>query len=708
MRRIMILCAVLLGARLAAAQNPAQGELFTRVEGDLVRAAVVVTLDPGFHLYHSELGHPQAVGKPTKLTFEGSAIFGEVRFPEPHRFDQSEIGPGIFILGHEGSLTLYAAGRLAAGADGSDLVAKINGLVCDANGCVPYRQTLKPKGAGDDALFAAFPADLVAPAAGGAAPLDPAQNSAAAVPAPQSPAADVPTADKRTKGRADGELYTRVLGGEVQAALRIAIPPTWHLYHTADDLGQDPIGKPTKLALHGEGITWAKPVFPAPKKLDQSEFGGPGAFIHAHEGTITIYARGTLAAGASGAGRWAEIKGQNCDPSTCIDYEEVLFDRGAGADEVWSGWEQAMGGGAVAAAVEPAPAPAGPVAASEAGSGEQKSLWLFLLAAVGGGLFALVMPCTYPMIPITISFFTKQAEKRGGNALSLSLAYGAGIVLIFVVLGVVFGSLIIPFATHPVTNLVIGAAFIYFSLVLFGLVNLQPPAFLMNVAGSASSKGGYLGVFLMGATLVVTSFTCTAPFVGTLLAAGASDGDLVRVALGMAAFGLTMAVPFVILSLVPTRLKAMPRSGEWMNTLKVFMGFVELAAALKFLSNTDLVWGWELFSRELFLLLWGLIFVGAALFLFGVFARGAAISGKRRLGAAASLLFSVYCFWGMSGQKLDFVMTAIAPPYSGGRLGWKWYETGGEWAIVKDDYAAAVARATEEKKLLLVNFTGFT
>jgi thiol:disulfide interchange protein DsbD len=339
---------------------------------------------------------------------------------------------------------------------------------------------------------------------------------------------------------------------------------------------------------------------------------------------------------------------------------------------------------------------------------EDTGLLRFLLLAIAGGLFALVMPCTYPMIPITISFFTKQAEKRGGNALSLSLAYGAGIVLIFILIGVVFGSLIIPFASHPVTNLVIGLAFVYFSFVLFGLVDLQPPRALMNVAGSASTKGGYVGVFLMGATLVVTSFTCTAPFVGSLLSFGASEGDLVRVGLGMAAFGLTMAIPFVFLSLVPARIKAMPRSGEWMNTLKVFMGFVELAAALKFLSNVDLVWSWQLLSRELFLLLWGVIFVGAALYLFGVFSRGAKIGPRRLVSAALTFLLALYCFWGMSGKKLDFVMTAIAPNYSGGRLGWNWYSPGGSWTIVKDDYDAALAQAARENKLLLINFTGFT
>jgi thiol:disulfide interchange protein DsbD len=196
---------------------------------------------------------------------------------------------------------------------------------------------------------------------------------------------------------------------------------------------------------------------------------------------------------------------------------------------------------------------------------------------------------------------------------------------------------------------------------------------------------------------------------GSLLSVGASDGNLGRLSLGMATFGATMAVPFVLLSLVPARLKAMPRSGEWMNTVKVFMGFVEIAAALKFLSNADLVWDWQILSREAFLLAWGVLFVLAALFLFGVFSRGGPRPGGKRIaGATATLAFALYCFWGMSGKPLDFAMTAIAPPYSGGKLGLAWYTPGGGWPIVKDDYEAAVAQAASEKKLLLVNFTGFT
>lgn len=698
----------LLGSAAAVAQTPARAQLFTRVEGGIVRAAIRIELEGRWHLYHKELGHPKAVGKPTTVTFYGEGIeWGEVRFPEPVRLDQSDVaGAGTFILAHERGLVLYAAGRLAPGATADGLELKVKGLVCeDIQGCIPYRQTLKSSGAGEDALFAAFPADLIA--ASGAAEAGEAAAEVAKAPAsdagePTLPAieqAASPKVDVRKGEHADATLYTRVEGNEVRAALAIELDEGWHLYHTADDLGEKPIGVPTLVTLSGEGITWEPPRFPAPVRIDQSAINGPGAYINAHEGSFVVYARGMLVPGASGADRAAELTGQVCDPSYCVNYSETAHDRGRGADDVWSRWDAPSQSAALVTE-----------AAAGGNAEKEQSVFLFLLLAVGGGLFALVMPCTYPMIPITISFFTKQAEKRGGKALSLSLAYGAGIVLIFVVVGVLFGSLVKPFASHPLTNLVLGLAFVYFALVLFGVLNLEPPRALMNLAGTASSKGGYLGVFLMGATLVVTSFTCTAPFVGSLLSIGASGGNAGRVALGMTVFGLTMAVPFVLLSLVPARIKAMPRSGEWMNTVKVTLGFVELAAALKFFSNTDLVWHWGWLSRELFLTLWMGIFAVAGLYLFGLIhvkTAPAPISPGRMLVGLCSVLFALYCWNGSTGSALDPVLTAIIPNYSNRPTG-DAGEGAPKHAIVVDEYAAAREQARSQGKLVLLNFTGYT
>lgn len=331
------------------------------------------------------------------------------------------------------------------------------------------------------------------------------------------------------------------------------------------------------------------------------------------------------------------------------------------------------------------------------------SWWSLILLSIAGGLFALVMPCTYPMIPITFSFFTKQADRRNGNVLSLALIYGIGIVAMFVLIGVAVRSAIIGFAGHWATNLVIGVAFVAFALSLFGFFTLQLPAFVTNAAGKASGTGGLLGVFLMGATLVVTSFTCTAPIVGALLA-GVAEGGHLRVAVGMGVFGLTMAAPFVFLALLPGRVKALPKSGQWMNTLKVALGFVELAAALKFFSNVDLALGWQLLPRETFLIAWAFVFVVLALFLFGMMGyRGVPIEGvsKARNGCGLlSLAFAFYCLFGTMGFPLDPIMTAFEPPY---RL-----RPVDEHTIVKDDHDGAMALAARDGKLVLVNFTGFT
>jgi thiol:disulfide interchange protein DsbD len=702
-RYVSSVLALVFATSPAIAQNPARAKLFTRTADGIVRAAIRIELDGAWHLYHSELGHPKAIGQPTTVTLAGLGIeWSPVRFPEPVRLDQSEVaGEGVFILAHEHRLVLYAAGRLAPGATTEGVEVKLKGLVCeDVQGCVPYRQTLRSEGAGDDALFAAFPADLIA----ALGPVEARANEpGSTAPAETTFALDLPSeeppaADELEQGEADSSLYVRVEGGEVRAALEIAITPGWHLYHR--ELGPSTYGKPTEITLHGAGVSWDEPQWPEPIRIDQSVIE-KGLYILGHEGTLVVRIRGALAAGAPAPRVWGEIQGQTCDEESCVDYRETVVDRGRGPDALW------VGSGSKPAS-SPAKAAAVPEDEWEEESVLGDGLLGFLLAAVFWGLFTLLMPCTYPMIPITISFFTKQADKRGGNVLSLALAYGAGIVLIFVLIGVSFGSVIIPFANHWVTNLVIGVAFVYFALTLFGLVELRPPRFLANAAGAASMRGGYLGVFLMGATLVVTSFTCTAPFVGTLLGA-AGNRTVGEVGLGMGVFGLTMGLPFVLLSLVPARLKAIPRSGEWMNTLKVSLGFVELAAALKFLSNVDVDRKLGLVSREFFLAAWGAIALALAAYLLGVgrlLGRPAAIGGKRALAGVLALAFAVFCLWGLPGRKMGELMSAFLPPYSGGRLFPEWYRVDARWPIVTNDYDRARELALAQRKLLLVNFTG--
>ena len=712
---LMLLASALLSlAAPAAAQgNKAAAELFVREAGGLFQAAIEIEIDDAWHLYHDDLGPEDAVGRPTTVTFGGAEVeWSEVLFPEPHVFDQEfgMNGEPTWINGHEGFITLYAQGRPGDGATPAAVTATISGLTCTEETCLPYREELTARTSGSGSLWDGFPAEAFgAASAGGVAdPVSPAVTPAGGSSAPAEPKQD---------DHVDAELYLREVDGLVQAAIELDIEKPWHLYH--DDLGpEDAAGSPTVVTLEGGNVEWSEVLFPEPVVYEQ-EFGMDGAptWINGHEGFVTLYAQGRARGAVDLASVRASIEGQVCTEELCVPYGAVLASAGAGSDSLWSAFPaaDAFAGGSSAASSAASGGARAPVTRSGgAGGDSNESLWAFLGLAVFWGLFTLLMPCTYPMIPITISFFTKQAEENPSKQILLSMTYGLGIVAIFILIGLIFGSAIVPFATHPVTNIIIGVLFLFFALSLFGMVNLQPPRFLLNAAGKASMRGGIVGVFLMGATLVITSFTCTAPFVGTLLAAGAAGG-WVRIVLGMGVFGLTMAVPFVLLSMVPRKVASMPKAGEWMHTLKVFMGFVELAAAMKFISNADLVWGWSLLTRELFLVLWMVIFVVAAVFLFGMIhmknESHDGIGPGRLVAATVVALFAGYCGYGLNND-MDSIMTAIIPPYSHPRgaavAGGDGVATRRDHTIVKDDYDAARALAVSEGKALLVNFTGFT
>lgn len=375
----------------------------------------------------------------------------------------------------------------------------------------------------------------------------------------------------------------------------------------------------------------------------------------------------------------------------------------------------------------PVPESSPPPEADESGPAKQTDdgYWLFLLSAIGWGLFTLLMPCTYPMIPITISYFTKQAENSDRRLFPLALAYGGGIVFDFVLIGLLAGLLgevvaqeVSDLAANPWLNGVLALAFVVFALSLFGLFEIRLPSALVNLSGKASSAGGYLGVFFLGTTLVITSFTCTAPFVGALLGQ-ALQYEWWEIATGMGAFGATLATPFVFLGLFPTATKKMPRSGEWMNTLKVSLGFLELAAAFKFISNVDLALDWQALPRELFLLIWAAIALVVGLFLLGLIPYKT--DQARKVGplqmtlAVCVILFGFYCFYGSQGYRMDRIMQAIIPNYSGqlvsgagraGKSGPGGAEVREGRGLVVDDFEGGLALALQKNQLALVNWTG--
>ena len=711
--------ALFITAPATPAQQHASAKLYVRVDGDDVKAAVQFRLDTGFHLFHGptakDMGTEGAAGLPTVIELVGDGFtWSAPRFPEPEREDQSFLGKGIYANVHTGSPVVWFRGTKSKAADPAKLRAKISGQTCDAMGCTLYDETVSSSGPGSDKLFAKFPANLVvateAPKEGAAGAGD--AKSAAASPAD----AKAPATDAK---HVHPKLFVRADGDDVKAALEITIDPGWHIFHGPDDkdVGPDkpPLGTPTRVTLLGEGFSWGATRYPAPTRVDDSILK---SYAFEHTGTVVLWLRGKAKGGGDVAKLTAKLDGQTCDVNGCEPVNEVVPNAGRGDDALFAKFPGDL------------KAEASPGGASASGSSGDEDLarmplWQFLSLAVGWAIFSLLMPCTYPMIPITISYFTKQSAKQQRSSLPLSLSYGAGIILSFIVIGLVFGKVIIPFAAHPVTNLVISVAFVAFGLSLLGLFILQPPQFLLGAATAATKQGGYLGVFLMGMTLCVTSFTCTAPFVGNLLAVGAKGGDASRVALGMGTFGLVMAVPFVFLSMVPAKVKSLPKSGEWLHSLKVTLGFIELACAVKFISNCDLGWRWNAFSREIVLVLWSGILLAAALYVWGVITlkedvelRGEGnhgIGAGKLVGGLTLFLFSFYFLIGAFGARLDRTTEALAPNYSkpfftsdggttvGGPHGGPSVAKSGP---IMDDWDAALAKARSEHKYLAINFTG--
>jgi thiol:disulfide interchange protein DsbD len=332
---------------------------------------------------------------------------------------------------------------------------------------------------------------------------------------------------------------------------------------------------------------------------------------------------------------------------------------------------------------------------------EQSELLPFMGGAFAAGLLALLTPCVFPMVPITVSYFSKRREK-GGNGLGQAAAYCFGIIGAFTVFGllvtVLFGaSGIQNFATNPWVNLALAALFVFLALNLFGIVQLNVPSKVTNFF-NPSGKSGIFGPILMGLTFTLTSFTCTVPFVGTVLAA-AAQGEYVRPLLGMLAFGTAFSLPFFLLALFPQFLASLPKSGSWLEMVKAYMGFLEIAAAIKFLSNADLVWGTNLISRSAFLWIWVAIFAAAALFLVRI-VRIPKVDIPEKIGAgrmvtvALTALVAIWLATGTSGRSLGELEAFLPPGKADG------------WAEIPYDRALAVAK--RERKPLLIDFTGVT
>ncbi len=356
---------------------------------------------------------------------------------------------------------------------------------------------------------------------------------------------------------------------------------------------------------------------------------------------------------------------------------------------------------------------------------KEEGLWAYIGLAMSVGALALLTPCVFPMIPITVSFFTKREAATRFQSVRDALIYSFGIIFTFTGLGIllalIFGaSGINQFAANPWMNILIALVFILFALNLFGLFEIVVPSGILTKLTIASGSGrGIASLLLMGLTFTLTSFTCTVPFVGTVMVA-AAKGEIWWSIVGMLAFSTVFALPFFLLALFPSWLKSMPKSGGWLNSVKVVMGFLEFAAAMKFLSNVDLIWGLGILSRDLFLSFWVGIGVLITAYLLGKFqlphdSKLEKVGVFRMVWSMFFLGISIYIFTGLNDKPLG-ELDAFLPPMnysetiSAASLGDTGIMGGGEKsesATWYSDYDQALKIAKAESKPIFIDFTGF-
>ncbi|MCW3118381.1 MAG: Protein-disulfide reductase, partial [Chitinophagaceae bacterium] len=303
--------------------------------------------------------------------------------------------------------------------------------------------------------------------------------------------------------------------------------------------------------------------------------------------------------------------------------------------------------------------------------GSSGSLWSIFIAGFIGGLAAFFMPCIYPMIPLTISYFTKKSGSRA-KTIQSALTYGLSIILIYLALGLLvtflFGASALNEAASSATfNLLFFAILVIFAISFLGAFEITLPSSLVNKADERSNSGGLIGLFFMAFTLALVSFSCTGPIIGYLLVDSVSNGAYLGPAAGMFGFSLALAIPFTLFAIFPSWLKGLPRSGGWLNTVKVSLGFLELALALKFLSNVDLAYHWQVFDRGIFLVIWIVIFGMLGLYLLGKirFSHDSGISFlslPRLFFAMFVLAFTIYMIPGLWGAPLNAISAWLPPP----------------------------------------------
>ena len=538
--------------------------------------------------------------------------------------------------------------------------------------------------------------------------------------------------------------------GVYEAVLTATIEKNWHIY--SKDLPPDS-GIPTEMLLSSkEGIQLVGSVVEVGKKHD--EFSEAfGAQIVYYSDLVLFKQKFKLKNPAKPATVAAEITYQTCNDRVCLAPNTLEFEQKIAATATENTVtetkveneipiENAVAKDSVTeiTATETAVAtPTSTVAPEQKGlkvssldfqnpltdCGMEKqenneNFWTYLLLGFFGGLIALLTPCVFPMIPLTVSFFTKGSKDKAKGKRD-AFIYGFFILLIFVLLSVPFhiidgiaGNIFNQISTSVWLNVTFFLIFIFFAGSFFGYYDITLPSSIANKSSKAEDAGGLIGIFFMALTLVIVSFSCTGPILGSLLGSAVTGSANVPMLLtfALAGFGLSWAIVFGLLALFPQALQSLPKSGGWMNTVKVVLGFIELGLALKFLSKADLVSKTFFLKRELFIVLWILITIGLVLYLFGKIKfphddKKQKISLTRKIFGLLGIGFIVYLIQGLipaERPKLQ-MLSGILPPINVSYLHKE--EDGILGMHPEHDYFKAIELAKKENKPVLIDFTGY-
>ena len=677
-----------------SAQVDVSAELVA-VDATAVDVKVKVKIPPHYHIYsHKPL--PGSIPSKIVIMASGLKLEGTIRSDRPPHV-VTEYGATMEQFEDEVTWTQRLRSIDGPLKPGLTISGELTGQVCGDGQC----KEIKPA----KTFSASLPADFVPPAATSIAPAlfaavdGPDLSSQVIVPEMRLPAGLDQAPIRFTVSLAPKNAG---IGDYVTLSIKADIDEPYHTYSiTQEDV---PGSFPTQIEVEQEtGAAATRDTFTASKKPDLKVGAAPGEILELHHGSIEwtreyVVSDSPVAIGGT-------IRFQVCDETRCLPPSKATF-------AVQLGGGNAVAGSAVDTAVEP-------------DEGQQEDWFAFILSAITAGFVALLTPCVFPMIPVTVSYFLKQGEKNPGSTVKLATTYCLSIVAAFTGLGPLVSILCGPqvlnqLANNPWLNLVFALVFTAFSLMLLGMFEFQIPSWVLTWTSKKQDTGGVFGVVFMALTFTLVSFTCTFAFVGNILVLAANGTSYLRPIVGMAAFSAAFASPFFVLALFPAFLKSLPKSGGWMNRVKVTLGLLELAIVTKFLSVADIGFspnGMPVYlDYHLVMGIWIAIAIVTGMYLLNIFKMPhdtpsdsvGALSCMFSLGffgVAAYIAVGLFSPKAPAGVLWEQIVS-FAPPLlniSEGENGFVAEHDGLEYSL---DFDAAVQTASKTNTLMFLDFTG--